>query len=590
MGFSKHYYYLEKFIDDDKKRIKTSKTSAEGIIILVYVLAILYTIMYSSMIDLRSLDPFQAAYLCLAISIPVSLWLYYSSSNNSHKDNDSVPDAPGGVPLLGHALLYKTNPTGCIRQLESTTDSKLFRINLAGRRMIVLGSDPQAMQFLAQQPESTLSSRRAVAELGFEYVLGSLNVYEGTDWHKRILKNYISHGSTFLPNMFQALQKALEEELRVLPNHPTTADSRHDTNMVQVPDVFAFTRRCVLRATLDEFVTPQLLENDALLLTDLMVFQDRLEDAIAQSAVLPRWLALPLFLWPVQSLRYGLQSRMSRSLESILPEERNNASTKATTGQHGKIGPWLQTYLEEKTLPTVAAEHLIGLIFAAHKNPSIGASQSLCFFRTELNKDQQNEGAVEAQRVCDLFASHLECDEQITNASLGLLSEGLLQAKTLRACVLETNRLVAHTLGAVRYVNKPLQVTTTTADKKERTYIINPGETVSFAHHTVHMEPSLWGKDAADFRLARPEWDQDSNNVTENGDLGVPVDQYKYTAFSNGMHKCPGERIAMAMMEIMLALLVQKEAHFVVDKLPPLSFERATLAQRDGPCCIRLKR
>ena len=495
---------------------------------------------------------------------------------------------------MGHALLYKDNPTGCIRQLESNTNSKVFRINLAGRRMIVLGSDPTAMQSLAQQPESTLSSRRAVAELGFEYVLGHLNVYEGTDWHKRILKNYIMcHGSTFLPDIFRALQKALEEELRVLPHNNN--NNNNDDEMVQVPDLFAFVRRCVLRATLDEFVTPQLLQNDSLLLTDLMAFQDRLEDAIAQSAVLPRWVALPMFLWPVQKLRYGLQTRISRILQSIRvvseDEKRSDASTKTTTDKHRKVGPWLQTYLEEKTLPSVAAEHLIGLIFAAHKNPSIGASQSLCFFRTELNADQQKEAAVEAQRVCELFASHLECKEKLTSASLGFLSEGLLQAKTLRACVLETNRLVAHTLGAVRYVNKPLNVTTTTADKKERNFKINPGETVSFAHHTMHMEPSLWGEDATEFRLERPEWNQDNKEMSENGDLGVPVSQYKYTTFSNGVHKCPGERIAMAMMEIMLALLVLKDAEFVDESnLAPLSFERATLAQRDGPCSIRLKR
>ena len=540
-----------------------------------------------------TIDPVQVALLCLAISIPVSLWLYYSSNTHNNKNNRNVPNATGSVPLLGHALQYKDDPTGCIRRQEISTGSKIFRVNLAGRRMVIVGSDPDALQQLASQPERTLSSRRAVAELGFEHVLGSLNVYEGTDWHKSILKNHIAGSlfrETFLPNIFQALRVSIDDELLLQQAPTTTTDSsttnnssnNNDPNFVQIPDLFAFVRRCVLRATLDEFVSPLLLQKDPRLLADLMAFQDQLEDAIAKSAVLPRFLALPAFLWPVQRIREGLQRRISALLPGIYEQQ-------GSTNNHSTVlGPWLKTYLAEKTSPEVAAEHLIGLIFAAHKNPSIGASQCLCFLRKELNDDQQRQAADEARRICENRNIH----------KTSLLLEGLLNAKILRACVLESNRLVAHTLGAVRYANKPLEVTTTTKETqqtppegshdktKKRQIKINAGETVSFAHHTMHMEPSLWGSNAAEFQLDRPEWKQQDNN---SDDLGVPVDQYKYTTFSNGVHKCPGERVAMAMMEIILALLVHKEAHFVGD-MAPLCFERATLAQRDGPCCVRLKR
>jgi cytochrome P450 len=65
---------------------------------------------------------------------------------------------------------------------------------------------------------------------------------------------------------------------------------------------------------------------------------------------------------------------------------------------------------------------------------------------------------------------------------------------------------------------------------------------------------------------------------------GIPVDEYKYTTFSHGIHKCPGERMAISMMEMVLAILLVRNAKLAVEKenLPSVSFERATLAQRDG--------
>jgi len=461
---------------------------------------------------------------------------------------------------------------------------------MAGRKMIIVGSDPQLLQQLASMPERWLSSRRAVADMGFEYVLGRLNVYEGTDWHKKILKNYVAGTSnnnlaSRLPNLYAALQLAMTTEIRKQKEqqqHPTTASTEGD-EQVEIPDLFSFSRRIALRATLDEFVSPRLLQQDSKLLEDLMIFQDKLEDAIAQSAVLPRWLALIFFLRPVQSLREGLQRRIAKILPIIMKEDNSN----------NKVGPWLQDYQTQQTASAIAAEHLIGLIFAAHKNPSIGAAQCLCFLRQELTKEQQQNALREAQKLCDMFeAVTTNISENDIDSSQQLLKE-LLEAKTLRTCVLETNRLVAHTLGALRCAvrNIPVEISPKQQQQQRqspRKMVIHAGEAVSFAHHTMHMESSLWGQDASTFLLDRPEWTSSNDKEGKNQvDIGVPIDQYKYTTFSNGVHKCPGERVALAMMEIVLALFVQRQAQFV-GEVTPLSFERATLAQREGPCKIRL--
>ncbi|CAB9525049.1 expressed unknown protein [Seminavis robusta] len=279
-----------------------------------------------------------------------------------------------------------------------------------------------------------------------------------------------------------------------------------------------------------------------------MIFQDKVEDATAKAAVLPRFLALPLCLWPTQAARRQLQ----QSLAAILQQEIWNHH-----GSKDSMGPWAQTYLEEGTSPERAAEHLIGLIFAGHKNPSIGAGQSLCFLRTELSSEQQQCATQEARQLCAAF--------QDKNKNL---TEALLNATTLRACVLETMRV---TLGAIRYAES--------AVKLPGDMIIEAGETVSLAHHAMHMEPSLWGDNPAQFSLDRWQQQETTNN---DSSLEIPVDHYKLTTFSNGLHKCPGEKVALAMMELWLAIMLTRDAQLVGD-LPPVSFERATLAQREGP-------
>jgi cytochrome P450 len=509
--------------------------------------------------EVSTIDPRSAAFVCVAISIP----LLILQLGISYKKEGSVPDAKGAVPLLGNALQYKDDPTGCIRDQEKRTGSKVFRLNLAGRKIVIVGSCPETMKYVATQPESILSSCRAVAEIGFEYTLGHFNVYKGTAWHKAILKNYVmgdKFQTIFLPGMFHALCHAVGEETKQLAK-----GGDPPLGFFCGTDFFAFARRCVLRATLDEFVSPLLLQKDPQLLEAFMIFQDMVEDTTAKAAVLPRLVALPSCLWPTEKARKVIQLRISRLLQAIWEDTSSKESS--------TMGPWSKTYVEEETPPELAAEHVVGLLFASHKNPSIGAAQSLCFLRSELCADQQKQAEQEATALCTAFT--------LSDGNSSLLT-ALLEAKTLRACVLETMRLTSHTLGAVRYAEKAIDLP---SPKKSKPIHIAKGETISLAHHTMHMEPSIWGEAPTKFSLDRPEWKEKTNQ--QHG-IGIPVDPYKLTTFSNGLHKCPGEKVALAMMQMLLALLLTKDTR-LVGKLPPVSFERATLAQREREVLFRIQ-
>jgi cytochrome P450 len=510
--------------------------------------------------ELSTIDFKSAAFVCAAIFIPLLIFQLGIFLNT--KDG-SAPDAKGAVPLLGNALQYKDDPTGCIRDQEKRTRSKVFRLNLAGRKMVIVGSCPETMKHVATQPESVLSSCRAVAEIGFEYTLGHFNVYKGTAWHKAILKNYVmgdKFQTVFLPRMFEALCSAVREETKLLDK-----DKDPLLDFVSGMDFFAFSRRCVLRATLDEFLSPLLLLKDPQLLEAFMIFQDMVEDTTAKAAVLPRFVSLPSCLWPTEKARKVLQQRISKLLQSIWED--------ASIRESPNLGPWCRTYLEEETPAELAAEHIIGLIFASHKNPSIGAAQSFCFLRSDLNVGQQKQAEQEATTLCSALTS--------SNGNSSLIT-ALLEAKTLRACVLETMRVTVHTLGAVRYAEKAIDLPSSTRSTPIR---ICQGETISLAHHTMHMETSIWGEAPTKFSLDRPEWKETAN---QKNDIGIPVDHCKLTTFSNGVHKCPGEKVALTLMEMLLALWLTKDTQ-LVGTLPPISFERATLAQREGPVCFRIQ-
>ena len=82
--------------------------------------------------------PIPMLVLCTGAFVGIFVW--WRKERRAKTPN--IPMAQGGLPLLGHALQYKEDPAGCIRWQEERV-GKVFYINLAGRRMVVVGSDPE---------------------------------------------------------------------------------------------------------------------------------------------------------------------------------------------------------------------------------------------------------------------------------------------------------------------------------------------------------------------------------------------------------------------------------------------------------------
>ena len=89
-----------------------------------------------------------------------------------------------------------------------------------------------------------------------------------------------------------------------------------------------------MRAVLSRLIGGGILERGGKDLVDAIVeFQDGVEEATAAAAVLPRWLALPLILWPAARRRRRLEKRIAAALE----EMRRRAH-----------GPWATAFGERK--------------------------------------------------------------------------------------------------------------------------------------------------------------------------------------------------------------------------------------------------
>lgn len=459
-----------------------------------------------------------------------------------YRKQSDIPMADGAVPILGHALAYKDDPATFL----SSQTLPVFRINLAGREMIVVGRDVRAMKQVATLPESVLSARQAVADIGFEYTLGKNNVHIGTDWHKRILKDYIYSSKDVCVDTFPFLVKAVDVETKLAA---ITASNKNDTTTVLVNDLFDFARRCMLRAMLTYMIAPSILDGEnADFLESFMLYQDKVEDATAKAAILPRFLSVSFILKPVEKQRLILTKQLATMIHTIWNEDSND------------MGPWLTAFQRDNRTAPQAAELTMGLMFAAHKNPAIGVSQCFCYLQTKATPKQQETAMVEAKRLYESYSDGESPNESYT---------------TLRHCVLETLRLTAHSIGGIRTAQKDIILETTNGD----TFSVRKGDVIALAHIATHRDPRVWGSDVQDYNQDR--W---LSLEEENTTTSIPVNEYKYTTFSHGVHKCPGEALAISMMQLMLAILLVREAKLVdsKDTLAKVSFERATLAQRDG--------
>ena len=402
--------------------------------------------------------------------------------------------------------------------------------------------------------------------IGFEQTLGYKNVHKGTNIHKGVVKKmwHGSNGSSPIDEQLkewqQSLRQAIESEL-ILPN---------PTNNKKV-DFFHLLRRVMLRATIDMFVGKAFLQDwvSYNFLKEFMDFQDTLEDVTAKVVVVPRWLSLLAMLWPLQRRREKLQLVIKNRLQCVLQEKGNHHND--TKNGSPNIGFWLSTLLDKKIPLSDISEYVVGLLFAAHKNPAIGAAQSYLLL--------QEFGSKNLRAQCQKEAILL-----VSPRAPIKWSQFKSSSPTLHRVCLESLRLTAHSIGGVRTAQKDLTISVKDSadgntNGKETVYKIPEGSSVGFAHITSSLDKSIWGEDASSF-------DTDLSRYSEE----LYMDDYKFTAFSHGTHKCPGQELAMIQLKMTVALLLTEYEVMLPDKISPLDFERATLAQREGAVMVIINR
>ena len=497
----------------------------------------------------------------------VSLVLVFFNVRTRYRPNpSSIPNATESNYLLGQALAYKKDPAAfLLRQCKSV--GSIFRINLAGRRMIVLCGSGKDMEMnlvkkVATMPERILSAREAVSDIGFEYTLGKANVFEGTDFHKRLIKDHLNRDPDTVPRLVYALQEAYKIEI----------DDKTNGEMIIVQDFLGLVRRCTIRTIINVFLGSAFLrpknksdaEGEGGFIDDFILLQDDIEKATAAAAVLPRWFSLPLVLRPVERSRLKMQKLISKRILD------------AWCSPMDEQGPWLKDFRDNGISLDRASEYVVGLLFAAHKNPAIGSAQSYLYLRLDGTENERDA---------------VECESKtlLKSPTVGTLMQ---HCHNIRRCCLETLRLTSHALGAIRTAREeislgkcPVASNTSRNDdgiRQGQEITLCPGDVVAISHIVPNLDKhaNMWGDDAETYNPSRSEWTNEDSYP----------DDYKFSTFSQGLHKCPGQQIALYIMQINVAILCGLYDIEFVGQVPPVSFERATLAQRDGNVCVRVSK
>jgi sterol 14alpha-demethylase len=489
---------------------------------------------FHTMTFFKEVFVFSPSVVILAAAPIFTLWYFWWSSKQStnNSKDDGIPTVPGAVPILGHALAYKKNPP---QFLSSAFENygNVIRINLAGKQMVVFGRDCPELRQVASAPERTVSARDAVQEVGFAETLGYFNISKGTDIHKHLLKSSLltpTKLQAHLEHVYSGLKDAIRIELEQSDNP-------------QSIDFMKWMRRVMLRVTLTQLIGSSFWKHvdGRTFLSNYVKFQDLLEDATAQAAVLPIWMALPLCLWGVQRRRLVLQKELKRVIKSM-------------EGEVVGIGVWLEAIRSEKYSLDEVAELIVGLLFAAHKNPAIGAVQSYLLLQ-EQGTDKDKEVCIqEAQKVSK-------------NPSEILSAQPLAKScpRISRVCS-EALRVTAHTIGALRTLREPLVL-------KESGIQLEKGTTVAVSHIAPNLD--------------KQQWASTSFSTAANDDK-LYEDPYRFTTFSHGTHICPGQGLALALIQCTLVQLLAEYEVNLPAKIPPLCFERATLAQRETPVKVSI--
>mmetsp|Transcript_37539 Transcript_37539/g.58635 ORF Transcript_37539/g.58635 Transcript_37539/m.58635 type:complete len:302 (-) Transcript_37539:119-1024(-) len=290
---------------------------------------------------------------------------------------------------------------------------------------------------------------------------------------------------------------------------------------------------------------------------EFMIFQDELEEAVAKAAVLPKWLAKPLFLSPVAAMRMKIANRLCRSIVEIW-------------GGKGQPGLWLSAIRQcsrpggTETISADEAAHLcVGLLFASHKNLAICLAQTVVTLYEDEARGGKWLGRLRAEVESDIGTLTSEAD--FIQAYLKTERPHTL----VHGCLRENLRLTAHSIGALRKVVAPegwqVQV------KGLGSYTVPMGAYVGASHVIPNRDPKYF-----------PEPLRFDPTRFSGGMRGL--DEFVYTTFSQGGHKCPGESYSFSLMELLMNLILCRYDLQAVGRLPEIDWSRATLAQRKGVC------
>ena len=270
-------------------------------------------------------------------------------------------------------------------------------------------------------------------DVGFLYTLGSNNVYRGTDFHKRCIKDYMNeHGDLNL-----SLLNALRDSYGVVLEEERLKQAAN--NVIVVDDLLDLVRLATLRAIVVELLGESFMNgfscsND--FLNEFMILQDSIESATAAAAVLPSWISVPLILKPVKKRREKLQMNIQERIRWAWHQD------------NGVIGPWLVKFRQQcdegdLTLE-VASEFVVGLLFAAAKNPAIASAQTWLFLILHGTDGHKSKVQGEAEKLL-----------QQTKSNTGTIT---LPISFIRQSCYETLRLTSHSIGALRKVKEEVVI------------------------------------------------------------------------------------------------------------------------------------
>ena len=390
------------------------------------------------------------------------------------------------MPLLGHALAYKRDPAGFITEQRKLVGD-VFRLNLAGKRMIVVAGGAENVKAVAFASERRFSARAAVRDVGFGELLGERNVDAGTDFHARVLRRWRLDDAE-IAELAKSLEAGLDAELKGK----------------EVPDLLAAIRGAVLRAVLSRLIGGGILERGgAELVESIVEFQDGVEEATAAAAVLPL-----LARAAADTLAGGAAPAAPREAHRGGPGGRRRRAH----------GPWATAFGERKLPAAIAAEFSVGLLFAAHKNPAIASFQALLFLH-----ERRLPAALHAcVNTVDSFQEALVVAK---NPSASTLRE----AQQLCRVALGGDPPAAHTVAA-HNPQRWARVRLATEDcALPGNRVVKKGETVALSHIAFSRDEALWGPDAAQFNTAREAY---AGPVAF--DSRGTADDIAYSAFSQG--------------------------------------------------------